>query len=173
MKMHLNLRQTMNFIVLQGFVNQKNDVSGRLLRGERETCYFYLIKYREMQCFYLNTVCFKKWTVRFCTLVIPVWDSYLARLCLSPLASPPSPSPPLFQVSSLLFPAELKAGCYRLIGTQTDEAIYNTAEYCGKQAYSEHVFSILLIDTGPPASNRLLGKKRVGCKLFGRAAHPR
>jgi hypothetical protein len=30
MKIHLNLRHTMNFIVLQGFVNQKNDVSGRL-----------------------------------------------------------------------------------------------------------------------------------------------
>lgn len=35
MKMHLNLRQTMNFIVLKGFVNQKNDVSGRLLSTER------------------------------------------------------------------------------------------------------------------------------------------
>lgn len=33
--MHLNLRQTMNFIVLKGFVNQKNDVSGRLLSTER------------------------------------------------------------------------------------------------------------------------------------------
>uniref|UniRef100_A0A0E9WLG3 Uncharacterized protein n=1 Tax=Anguilla anguilla TaxID=7936 RepID=A0A0E9WLG3_ANGAN len=30
MKSHLNLRRTMNFMVLQGFVNQKKDVSGRL-----------------------------------------------------------------------------------------------------------------------------------------------
>ena len=30
MKIHLNLRHTMNFIVLHGFVNQKKDVSGRL-----------------------------------------------------------------------------------------------------------------------------------------------
>lgn len=30
MKRHLNLRHTMNFIVLQGLVNQKNEVSGRL-----------------------------------------------------------------------------------------------------------------------------------------------
>lgn len=31
MKRHLNLRHTMNFMVLQGLVNQKKDVSGRLL----------------------------------------------------------------------------------------------------------------------------------------------
>lgn len=29
MKRHLNLRHTMNFMVLQGLVNQKKDVSGR------------------------------------------------------------------------------------------------------------------------------------------------
>lgn len=30
MKRHLNLRHTMNFMVLQGLVNQKKEVSGRL-----------------------------------------------------------------------------------------------------------------------------------------------
>lgn len=30
MKRHLNLRHTMNFMVLHGLVNQKKDVSGRL-----------------------------------------------------------------------------------------------------------------------------------------------
>lgn len=30
MKSHLNLRHTINFIVLQGFVNQRKEVSGRL-----------------------------------------------------------------------------------------------------------------------------------------------
>ena len=36
MKIHLNLRQTMNFMVLQGFINQKNEVSGRLWNRERQ-----------------------------------------------------------------------------------------------------------------------------------------
>lgn len=31
MKRHLNRRHTMNFMVLHGLVNQKNEVSGRLL----------------------------------------------------------------------------------------------------------------------------------------------
>lgn len=111
--------------------------------------------------------------LRFFTWVLPVWDSCLVRLCLSPLASPPSPSPPLFQVSSLLFPVKLKVGCYSVTTNKTDEEINNTADCSEEQAYSKHVFSVLLIDTGPPASCRLLGKKRVGRKLFGRAAHPR
>lgn len=111
--------------------------------------------------------------LRFCTWVLPVWDSCLVRLCLSPLASPPPPSPPLFQVSSLLFPVKLKVGCYSVTTNKTDEEINNTADCFEEQAYSKHVFSVLLIDTGPPASYRLLGKKRVGRKLFGRAAHPR
>lgn len=52
--------------------------------------------------------------LRFRTWVLPVWDSCLARLCLSPLASPPSLCPPLFQVSSLLCPGQWKNGCYRV-----------------------------------------------------------
>lgn len=39
MKIHLNLHHTMNFMVLQGFVNQKNEVSGRLLEN-RDTQLF-------------------------------------------------------------------------------------------------------------------------------------
>lgn len=36
MKRHLNLRHTMNFMVLHGLVNQKKEVSGRLvLENER------------------------------------------------------------------------------------------------------------------------------------------
>lgn len=35
MKRHLNLRHTMNFMVLHGLVNQKKDVSGRLLEKKR------------------------------------------------------------------------------------------------------------------------------------------
>lgn len=42
----------------------------------------------------------------FLTLVGPVWGSYLAHLSLSLQASPASPSPPLFQVSFLLFPVK-------------------------------------------------------------------
>ena len=37
MKRHLNLLHTMNFMVLQGLVNQKKDVSGRLVVTENET----------------------------------------------------------------------------------------------------------------------------------------
>lgn len=111
MKMHLNLRHTMNFIVLQGFVNQKNDVSGRLCSGEREKCLHDFMKYQLIQesipslVFFEHSMYFR----RFCTWVLPVWDSCLAHLCLSPLASPPSPSPALFQVSSLLFPVKIKS----------------------------------------------------------------
>lgn len=36
MKRHLNLRHTMNFMVLQGLVNQKKEVSGRLEVEERK-----------------------------------------------------------------------------------------------------------------------------------------
>lgn len=35
MKRHLNLLHTMNFIVLHGLVNQKKDVSGRLVYDRR------------------------------------------------------------------------------------------------------------------------------------------
>lgn len=36
MKRHLNLRHTMNFMVLHGLVNQKKDVSGRLVVMENK-----------------------------------------------------------------------------------------------------------------------------------------
>lgn len=36
MKSHLNLRHTMNFMVLHGLVNQKKEVSGRLMVIDNE-----------------------------------------------------------------------------------------------------------------------------------------
>lgn len=39
MNRHLNLRHTMNFMVLQGLVNQKKEVSGRLKVIEKEYIY--------------------------------------------------------------------------------------------------------------------------------------
>lgn len=44
MKTHLNLRHTMNFIVLHGFVNQRKDVSGRLYFGTTTKKVGYLSK---------------------------------------------------------------------------------------------------------------------------------
>ena len=40
MKRHLNLFHTMNFMVLHGLVNQKKDVSGRLMVMENKTVLF-------------------------------------------------------------------------------------------------------------------------------------
>lgn len=42
MNSHLNLRHTMNFMVLHGLVNQKNDVSGRLLKSISKEVYLSL-----------------------------------------------------------------------------------------------------------------------------------
>lgn len=90
----------MNFIVLKGFVNQKKDVSGRLLNRERQqqTQMLSNVLYCSKDSFYSDRKCL--------TWVDPVWDSCLAHLCLFLQVSPPSPSPPLFQVSSLLSPVE-------------------------------------------------------------------
>lgn len=43
MKRHLNLRHTMNFMVLHGLVNQKKDVSGRLTVMENKRGKAYLL----------------------------------------------------------------------------------------------------------------------------------
>lgn len=48
MKRHLNLLHKMNFMVLHGLVNQKKDVSGRLvvMENERQTvCFLCIIVY--------------------------------------------------------------------------------------------------------------------------------
>lgn len=96
-KIHLNLRQMINFMVLQGCVNQKNDVSGRLFIGDKKT--------NNSIQMYIHTHAYQS-VGTFLTLVGLVWGSCLAHLFLSLQASLASPSPPLFQVSFLLSPAK-------------------------------------------------------------------
>lgn len=43
MKRHLNRRHTMNFMVLHGLVNQKKEVSGRLMVDESKSTKVYLL----------------------------------------------------------------------------------------------------------------------------------
>lgn len=141
----------MNFTVLQGLVNQKNDVSGRLLiwGGIALKCIFIYI-YTDHSI------------VTFLTLAGLVWDSCLAHLCLSLQASPASPSHPLFQASFLLFPVKhlstfiiTRKHRYKIIVCML-----------GRTAYTQHMFSILFIHAWPPATNSLLGEEWVGQWLF-------
>lgn len=55
-KIHLNLRQMINFMVLQGCVNQKNDVSGRLFIGDK--------KNNSIQM-YIHTHAYQCWNISY------------------------------------------------------------------------------------------------------------
>lgn len=133
-----------NFMVLQGFVNQKNDVSGRLLIGEKTIA---------IKCIFIYIYTDQS-VVTFLTSVGLVWDSCLAHLSLSLQASPASPSPPRFQVSFPLCPVKY---LNTLIITRNHRYTKNTL--LGKTAYTQRMFSILLIHTRPPATNSLLGEE--------------
>lgn len=136
-----------NFMVLQGFVNQKNDVSGRLFIGEKTIaikCIFIYIYTDHTEC---------------CNITYFGWSS-LGFMFGSSLPFPAGLSCISFSstISSVI--STLPCKIFKHINNhkkpQIHKKIHNTL---GKTAYAQHMFSILLIHARPPATNSLLGEE--------------
>lgn len=101
MKRHLNLRHTMNFMVLQGLVNQKKEVSGRLKVEEKKN-------WPQDHNFFLKILEILQFLKRIHTLEGPVLGSCWVRPCLFLQVSRPLAFHLQSPVSSPLFPLVVK-----------------------------------------------------------------